>query len=151
MFIWRRASPLGRARPLPRSRVLVKFFVKIYFHLYERRATPLWVSDSEFRGKINVVSPGDSDKWDSPSRRAGFSHVNARWNPTFLLGLALPRSDELDFIVNNIQWLILVQLIPQTVKNLLSVKTCNRRAIKSVIIFSDWFQHNRNSKQPIIF
>ena len=30
------------------------------------------ISDSGFRGKINVVSPGG---------RVGFSHVNARWNP----------------------------------------------------------------------
>ena len=27
---------------LPRSRVSVKFFVKIYFRLYERRASPPW-------------------------------------------------------------------------------------------------------------
>ena len=34
------------------------------------------VSDSGFRGKINVVNPGDSAK---RARRAGFSmHVNAR-------------------------------------------------------------------------
>ena len=36
------------------------------------------ISDSGFRGKINVVSPGDSAKRASPGRRAGFSHVNAR-------------------------------------------------------------------------
>ena len=40
------------------------------------------ISHSGFREEINVVSPG---------RRAGFSHVNARWNPALLLGLALPR------------------------------------------------------------
>ena len=33
--------------------------------------------DSEFRGKINVVNPGDSAKRASSGRRAGFSHVNA--------------------------------------------------------------------------
>ena len=31
------------------------------------------------RGEMNVVGPG---------RRAGFSHVNAKWNPVLLLGLA---------------------------------------------------------------
>ena len=36
------------------------------------------ISDSGFRRKINVVSPGDSAKRASPGRRAGFSHVNAR-------------------------------------------------------------------------
>ena len=36
------------------------------------------ISDSGFRGKINVVSRDDSAKRSSPSRRAGFSHVNAR-------------------------------------------------------------------------
>ena len=36
------------------------------------------ISDSGFRGKINVVSPGDSAKRTCPVRRAGFSHVNAR-------------------------------------------------------------------------
>ena len=36
------------------------------------------ISDSRFRGKINVVSPGDLAKRASPGRRAGFSHVNAR-------------------------------------------------------------------------
>ena len=36
------------------------------------------ISDSGFRGKINVVSPGDSAKRWRPDRRAGFSHVNAR-------------------------------------------------------------------------
>ena len=36
------------------------------------------ISDSGFRGKINVVSPGDSAKRASPGRKAGFSHVNAR-------------------------------------------------------------------------
>ena len=43
------------------------------------------ISDSGFRGEINVVSPGDSAKRASPGRRAGFSgrragfsHVNAR-------------------------------------------------------------------------
>ena len=38
------------------------------------------ISDCGFRGELNVVNPG---------RRAGFSHVNARWNPALLLGLAL--------------------------------------------------------------
>ena len=38
MFIWRRASPVGRAR----SRVSVKFYVKIYFRLYEGRASLPW-------------------------------------------------------------------------------------------------------------
>ena len=33
------------------------------------------ISDSGFRGEINIVSPG---------RRADFSHVNARWNPALL-------------------------------------------------------------------
>ena len=42
------------------------------------------ISDSGFRGKINVVSPGDSAKRASPGRRAGFSQVNVR-----LLGRAL--------------------------------------------------------------
>ena len=36
------------------------------------------ISDSRFRGEINVVSPGDSAKRASPRRKAGFSHVNAR-------------------------------------------------------------------------
>ena len=36
------------------------------------------ISDSGFRGEINVVSPGDLGKRTSPGRRAGFSHVNAR-------------------------------------------------------------------------
>ena len=36
------------------------------------------ISDSGFCGKINVVNPGDLAKRASPSRRAGFSHVNAR-------------------------------------------------------------------------
>ena len=36
------------------------------------------ISDSGFRGKINVVSPRDSAKQASPRRRVGFSHVNAR-------------------------------------------------------------------------
>ena len=36
------------------------------------------ISDSGFRGKINVVSPGDSAKRASPGRRAGFSHVNSK-------------------------------------------------------------------------
>ena len=48
------------------------------------------ISDSGFREKINVVSPGDSAKRASPGSSAGFSHVNARWNPALLLGLALP-------------------------------------------------------------
>ena len=34
------------------------------------------ISDSGFRGKINVVSPGDSAKGAYLGRRAGFSHVN---------------------------------------------------------------------------
>ena len=55
----------------------------------------VWNSEfrnSSFRGKINVVSPGVSTKRaSSGSRRTGFSHVNARWNPALLLGLALPR------------------------------------------------------------
>ena len=42
------------------------------------------ISDSGFRGKINVVSPGDSAKQASPGRRASFSHVNARLNPALL-------------------------------------------------------------------
>ena len=49
------------------------------------------ISDSGFRGKINVVNPGDSAKRASPPIQSGFSHVNARWNPALLLGLALPR------------------------------------------------------------
>ena len=36
------------------------------------------ISDSGFRGKINVVSPGDSAKLASPGKRASFTHVNAR-------------------------------------------------------------------------
>ena len=36
------------------------------------------ISDFELRGKINVVSPGVLAKRDSPGKRAGFSHVNAR-------------------------------------------------------------------------
>ena len=39
------------------------------------------ISDSGFRGKINVVSLGDSAKRASPGGRAGFSHVNARADP----------------------------------------------------------------------
>ena len=40
--------------------------------------TCMQISDSGFRGKINVVSPVDSAKRASPVRRASFSHVNAR-------------------------------------------------------------------------
>ena len=40
VFTWRRASPFGRTSL--RSRVSVKFFVKICFRLYERRASPPW-------------------------------------------------------------------------------------------------------------
>ena len=36
------------------------------------------ISDSGFRGKINVVNPGDSVKRASLGSRADFSHVNAR-------------------------------------------------------------------------
>ena len=36
------------------------------------------ILDSGFRGKIDLVSPGDSAKRDSPGRRTAFSHVNAR-------------------------------------------------------------------------
>ena len=36
------------------------------------------ISDSGFRVKIDVVSPGDSAKRANPGRKAGFSHVNAR-------------------------------------------------------------------------
>ena len=36
------------------------------------------ISDSGFRGKINVVSLGDLAKRASLGRRASFSHVNAR-------------------------------------------------------------------------
>ena len=36
------------------------------------------ISDSGFRGEINVVSPGDSAKRDSAGRRTAFSHVNSR-------------------------------------------------------------------------
>ena len=36
------------------------------------------ISDSGFRGKINVVNLGDSAKRVSSGRKAGFSHVNAR-------------------------------------------------------------------------
>ena len=55
------------------------------------------ISDSGFRGKINVVSPSDSAKRAKPGyRRAGFSHVNARWNPALLgviyMSLASPVS-----------------------------------------------------------
>ena len=35
------------------------------------------ISDSGFRGEINVVSPGDSAKRASPGRRASFSHVKS--------------------------------------------------------------------------
>ena len=42
------------------------------------------ISDSGFRGKINVVSLGDSAEKASPCRRADFSHVNVRWNPALL-------------------------------------------------------------------
>ena len=49
------------------------------------------ISDSGFRRKINVVSQGDSAKRANPSRRAGFSHVNAGWNPALLVGLAIPK------------------------------------------------------------
>ena len=36
------------------------------------------ISDSGFRGEINVVSPSDSAERASPGRRAGFPHVNVR-------------------------------------------------------------------------
>ena len=36
------------------------------------------ISDSGFRGEINVVSLGDSAKRASPGRRAGFSHAGKR-------------------------------------------------------------------------
>ena len=41
VFIWRRASPLGIGSS-SRLRLSVKFFFKIYFHLYERRDSPPW-------------------------------------------------------------------------------------------------------------
>ena len=132
-------QPYWQGQPsLPRSRVSVKFFVKICFRLYERRASPHWqdlaidyrdlaqegwklsifllgglasqsslhttkavltsifqitfhftrsvclcvgykmktctqISDSGFRGKINVVSPGDSTKRASPGQEGQFS------------------------------------------------------------------------------
>ena len=121
MFIWRRASPLGRASPLcrdlaidyPRSRlggleifyinapkrtgpprglasqssvhttkfVLASIFSDNFsfykFCLFMCRLCRQ-ISDSGFRGKIDLVSPGDSAKRDSPGRRTAFSHVNAR-------------------------------------------------------------------------
>ena len=43
------------------------------------------ITDSGFRGKINVVSLDDSAKRTSPGRRAGFSHVSSaltRASPT---------------------------------------------------------------------
>ena len=40
------------------------------------------ISDSGFRGKINVVSPRDLAKRASPGRRAGFPHVNAKPKPS---------------------------------------------------------------------
>ena len=49
------------------------------------------ISDSGFRGKINVVFAGDSAKRASLVRRASFSQVNARWNAALLLGLVLPK------------------------------------------------------------
>ena len=36
------------------------------------------ISDSGFRGEINVINPVDSAKRASPGRRPGISHVNAR-------------------------------------------------------------------------
>ena len=36
------------------------------------------ITGSGLRGKINVVSLGDSAKRASPSRGAGFFHINAR-------------------------------------------------------------------------
>ena len=44
VFTWRRASPLGIGLALFAEipRLGVKFFVKICFRLYERRASPLW-------------------------------------------------------------------------------------------------------------
>ena len=41
------------------------------------------ISDSGFRGEVNVVNPGDSAKRASPGRRAGFSNVNAILSQTF--------------------------------------------------------------------
>ena len=53
-----------------------------------KSCTPITVS--VFRRKINVVSPSYSAKRASPGRKAGFSHVNARCNSAFLVGLSLP-------------------------------------------------------------
>ena len=50
---------------------------KLRTHGYKIK-TCTQISDSGFRGKINVVSPGDSAKRASPSRRASFSYLNAR-------------------------------------------------------------------------
>ena len=51
--------------------------------------TSAQISHSEFRVKINVVSPSDSTKRANLGRRAGFSHVNVRRNPALLQGLTL--------------------------------------------------------------
>ena len=82
--------------PYTHDKVLL-FWITFYFTssvclcVGYKMKTCTQISDSRFRGKINVVNPGDSAKRASPGRRAGFSHVNARLNPALLLGLALPR------------------------------------------------------------
>ena len=117
----KRAGPLRRAsKSYTRQRLLWPAFLGITFHFTSsvclcvsykmKTCTP--ISDSgfrHFRGKINVVGPGDSAKRASPGRRAGFSNVNARWNPALLLGLALPR--ELALLhVNTPRWPAVIQL-----------------------------------------
>ena len=57
-------------------------FYKFCLFMYKVK-TCTQIVDSGFRGKINVVNPGDSAKRASPGRKAGFSHVNARLAQTF--------------------------------------------------------------------
>ena len=82
-FIQEEGQPSSSAESrywLPRSR---RGWMKI-FHFFMKIC--MQISDSGFRGKINVVSPGDSARRASTCRRW---NVNARWNPALLLGLAL--------------------------------------------------------------
>ena len=96
--LWRRANarnvrlhyPYWQYTDLFIFRFVSLLCLRSTLRLYKMK-TCTQISDSGFREKINVVNPGDSAKRASPPAWVGFSHVNARWNPVLLLGLALPR------------------------------------------------------------
>ena len=70
-------NALKRAGP-PRRAITFHFTSSVCLRVGYKMKTCTQISDSGFRWKINVVSPGDSAKRASPGRRACFSHVNAR-------------------------------------------------------------------------